>query len=296
MGGALTAVLQTIVDGLSLGGALAVAAVGFSLIFGVLNLINLAHGLFVIGGAFLSNWLLTRAGIDPLLGVPVVMLAGSGLGYLLQVGLVAPAVSRGSIISALLVTFGVALIGTNILMLLFSSEIRSTSPSYAFTSFRFFGVSIEAVRLFALMAGFFLVGMLTVYLRTTRYGRIIRATAQQETGARLCGVNVTQVYAITFTLASGFAAGSGALIGMMLPFSPAEEAIWTVNGFIVVVLGGAGSPLGALLGGIFLGLTNTFTAQYIGAVYTNVIMFLLLLVMLLVRPNGLLGAAFKGSR
>jgi branched-chain amino acid transport system permease protein len=290
------ALLQTIIDGLFLGAVLALAAVGFSLIFGVLNVLNLSHGVFVVAGAFLSNHLLNEAGVDPVLSLPVVMAAGAALGYLTYAGLIGPAIKRGTLISALLVTFGLALIGTNALMLLFSSEVRSISPAYAFTSFRLGTITIEAVRLVGFLASILLVGLLTLFLGRTKSGRIIRATAQQELAARLCGVDVDRVFALTFAVASAFAAASGAIMGMMLPFSPAEEVRWTVNAFIVVVLGGVGSPAGALVGGLLLGLANTLTAQVFGSVYTNVAMFMILLVMLLVRPNGLLGAAFKGSR
>jgi branched-chain amino acid transport system permease protein len=125
---------------------------------------------------------------------------------------------------------------------------------------------------------------------------MIRATAQSELAARLCGVDARRVYALTFGVGSAFAAGSGVLIGMIMPFTPAEEVQWTVYAFVVVVLGGVGSPAGAMLGGLLLGLAATLTQTYVGPVYTNVVMFMILLAMLLVRPNGILGSAFRASR
>ncbi|HEX2939957.1 MAG TPA: branched-chain amino acid ABC transporter permease, partial [Rhodopila sp.] len=113
---------------------------------------------------------------------------------------------------------------------------------------------------------------------------------------RLCGVNVPHVYALTFAVSAAFAGAAGIVIGIILPFAPADEALWTLNAFVVVVLGGVGSPAGALIGGLLLGIVSTLTAQYVGPAFPNVTMFLLLVIMLLVRPNGLLGNAFAASR
>jgi branched-chain amino acid transport system permease protein len=114
--------------------------------------------------------------------------------------------------------------------------------------------------------------------------------------ARLCGVNVRHVYAMTFGVSAAFAGAAGIVIGIVLPFSPVDEGTWTLNAFVVVVLGGVGSPAGALLGGLLLGMVSTLTAQYIGPSFPNVTMFLLLVVLLLLRPQGLLGNAFAPSR
>ena len=141
-----------------------------------------------------------------------------------------------------------------------------------------------------------LISVLALFLRLAPWGRMIRATAQMELAARLCGVDTRSVHALTFAIGSAFAMAAGVLIGLILPFTPAEEVQWTVYAFIVVTLGGVGSPAGALLGGLLLGLTAILTQTFLGAVYTNVVMFLILLLMLLVRPNGLLGSAFRGSR
>jgi branched-chain amino acid transport system permease protein len=138
--------------------------------------------------------------------------------------------------------------------------------------------------------------VLAFVLERTHIGRIIRATAQQELAARLCGVNARHVYALTFGVSAAFAGASGAILGLVLPFSPPDEGLWTMNAFVVVTLGGVGSPSGALLGGLLLGLINTFTGRLIGPAFPNAMMFLVLVAMLLARPSGLLGNAFRGSR
>ncbi|HKU97842.1 MAG TPA: branched-chain amino acid ABC transporter permease [Vineibacter sp.] len=292
----MTALVQTLVNGLLYGGILSIAAVGFSLIFGVMSVINLTHGIFVIGGAYGALMAWSVLGIDPLLSIPPLMLVAFALGWGCQRLVIQPAVERGNPVAALLVTFGFTLIAVNLLTVTFSSSVRSISPSYSFINLRVGDISIDLVRLVAFACGLALIAILGSFLRFSRWGRVIRATALSELGARLCGVDARAVYALTFAVASAFAAASGVLIGMMLPFTPAEEVTWTVYAFIVVTLGGVGSLGGAMLGGLLLGLVSTLTQTYLGAVYTNMVMFLILLATLLVRPNGILGSAFKASR
>jgi branched-chain amino acid transport system permease protein len=196
----------------------------------------------------------------------------------------------------MLVTFGVALMLRNALALAFSPDFKSISPGWAFSYVRLGALTVDMVRISALLASLALLGALAYVLNRTRIGRVIRATAQQELAARLCGVNARHVYAVTFGVSAAFAGASGAILGIVLPFSPPDEANWTMNAFVVVVLGGVGSPSGALLGGLLLGLISTATSQLIGPAFPNVMMFLILVLMLMVRPSGLLGNAFAGTR
>lgn len=288
--------LQTIADGLVLGGLYSLAAVGFSLIFGVMNVVNLSHGVLVLIGAYLSYALWHGLGIDPLLSIPINMAALFAFGYVYQRGLIQLAVDRSSLLASMLVTFGVALVLRNLLVLLFSPDFKNITPSYAFSSLTFGGITLDYVRLSALGASLVLLSLLAAVLRFTAVGRVIRATAQGELAARLCGVDARHVYGVTFGVSAAFAGASGAILGIVVPFSAADEAIWTINAFVVVTLGGVGSPAGALLGGLLLGLISTFTSQFIGPAFPNVAMFLILVLMLLVRPSGLLGNAFGGSR
>jgi branched-chain amino acid transport system permease protein len=288
--------LQTLVDGIILGGVLSLSAVGFSLIFGVMGVVNLTHGGLVLIGAYLAHTAWHGLGIDPLLTIPGVMLLLFGVGYVYQRGLIQLAVDRASLLASLLVTFGVALMLRNILVLVFSPDIKSISPAYAFTFYRLGPVTVDLVRLLALGASLVLIGALAWLLNRTELGRVIRATAQQELAARLCAVDVRHVFGLTFGIAAAFAGAAGVIIGIILPFAPPNEVQWTLYAFVVVVLGGVGSPSGALLGGLLLGVINTLTAQYVGPGFTNAMMFLILVLMLLVRPSGILGHAFRGSR
>jgi branched-chain amino acid transport system permease protein len=288
-------IAQTLADGLVLGGIYALAAVGFSLIFGVLHVINLSHGILVLLGAYLALILSEALHIDPLLCIPPVMVALFCIGYVYQRLLIQHAVDRASV-NSMLLTFGVALMLQNMMIWLFSPDMKNITPSYAFSSFKIGPVNFDAVRVSALIASLILLSLLAAFLRYSSMGRVIRATAQQTMAARLCGVNVRHVYALTFAVSAAFAGAAGIVLGIILPFSPNDEGTWTLNAFVVVVLGGVGSPAGALIGGLLLGLVSTLTAQYIGPAFPNVTMFLLLVLLLLVRPQGLLGNAFAPSR
>jgi branched-chain amino acid transport system permease protein len=288
--------LQTIADGLVLGGLYALSAVGFSLIFGVMSVVNLSHGVLVMIGAYLAWFLWHATGLDPLVAIVPVMVAMFGFGYVYQRGLIQLAVDRSSLLASMLVTFGVALMLRNVLVLVFSPDFRSITPSYAFVHFTLGGVTMDVVRLSALGTSLVLLCALAVVLERTQLGRIIRATAQQELAARLCGVDARHVYGLTFGVSAAFAGASGTILGLVLPFSPPDEGLWTMNAFVVVTLGGVGSPSGALLGGLLLGLINTFTARLIGPAFPNAMMFVVLVGMLLLRPSGILGNAFQGTR
>lgn len=292
----MTIFLQTLADGIVLGGIYSLAAVGFSLIFGVMGVVNLTHGIFVLCGAYGALIVWQGLGIDPLLGIPLVMAVLFAAGYAYQRTLVSWAVARSSLLATLLLTFGVALMLRNIMVLVFSPDIQSITPSYAFSYFRIGALTFDLVRISALGASLTLLLLLALVLNRTGLGRVIRATAQQELGARLCGVNVQHVYGLTFGVSAAFAGAAGVIIGIVLPFSPPDEVPWTINAFVVVVLGGIGSPAGALLGGLLLGVASTMTSAFIGPAFPNVMTFLILVLMLLLRPNGILGNAFAGSR
>lgn len=291
----MTLILQTVADGLVLGGIYALAAVGFSLIFGVLHVINLSHGVLVLLGAYLALVLSDALRVDPLLTLPLVMAVLFGVGYVYQRFLIQRTVGRTPL-GSMLLTFGIALMLQNVMIWVFSPDMKNITPTYAFESFKVAGLTFDAVRVSALAASLVLLSCLALLLKFSSLGRLIRATAQQTLAAQLCGVNVRHVYALTFAVSAAFAGAAGIVIGVILPFSPADEALWTLNAFVVVVLGGVGSPAGALLGGLLLGIVNTLTAQYVGPSFPNVTMFLMLVILLLVRPHGLLGNAFNASR
>lgn len=288
--------VQSLVDGVLQGSVLSLAAVGFSLIFGVLGVVNLSHGVLVILGAYLALLAHRVLGLDPVVAIFGVAAVCFLVGYLYQSLLVSPAIRRANLLSSLLITYAVALIAQNLFVLVFSPDFQSVRPDYANTFLRVHGITFNLLQIVVLAVSLILVGILALILNKLPLGRIIRATAEQELAARLCGVDVERIYALTFAIAAAFAGAAGVLIGMLFPFSPSSQENWTVYGFVVVVLGGIGSASGALLGGLLLGIIGTLTTELLGPAYPNAIVFLVLVVMLLVRPTGLLGNAFGTSR
>lgn len=288
--------LQTLLNGLALGGLYALAAIGFSLVFGVLGIVNLTHGIFLIAGSYGALLLWQTIGLDPLISIFPVAAVLFVVGFIYQRTIIHWAVSRASLVASLVVTFGVAMIIRNLLQLSFGPDIKTITPAYSFSSIALFDLRIDMVRLLALLTSMVVLILLSLLLHRTHFGRSIRATAQQPLAASLCGLNVERLHAQTFGLGAALAGASGAIIGIVQPFSPSTEAVWTLNAFVVVVLGGIGSPAGALLGGVLLGLINTLTAQYIAPSMTNAAMFFILVGMLLFRPNGILGNVMGETR
>lgn len=277
------------------GGLLALIAVGFSLIFGVLHVINLSHGMMVLTGAYAGYLFSTDFGIDPLLSLIVVAPVMFGLGYLYQFWLIERVRNDRSALPTLLLTFGVALILKNAFILRYSSEARIITTAYSFEPIRVLGLNIDTVRLIACSMSIVLLGLLAALLRFTEFGRVIRATAQDTIGARICGINVKRVYALTFAISAALAAASGVLLGLALPFSPEQEGAWTFYAFIAVALGGVGSPAGAFVGGCILGLISTCSAALIGPAFSNAVMFMVMVLVILVRPQGIFGGSFRRS-
>ncbi|MFB6094596.1 MAG: branched-chain amino acid ABC transporter permease [Halanaeroarchaeum sp.] len=288
------ALASSIINGVLIGGMYALAAVGFSLIFGVMDVINLTHGVILLLGAYVSYYAFTLFGIDPFLSIPISMGVLFAFGYLYQRTLVQRVIGEDPL-KSLLLTFGVAIMVKNLMNVFFTPNYRNIDPAYAGESFRLFGVVVPFVRAVGLVVALVLVGGLFVVLRRTELGRAIRATALDRKGAALMGVNVPHVFALTFGIAAAFSASAGSILGVVTPFSPVQEGTYTLQAFVVVVLGGVGTPIGALVGGLLLGIATQLTATYWGSGFQQVIMFSLLVIMLLVRPHGLLGDVFGGG-
>lgn len=282
------AIVQTIINGLLIGGLMALGAIGFTLIFGVMGVLNLTHGAVVVLGGYIAYFAWTLLGIDPFLSIPLSIATMFALGYLYYRAVVQHVIGRDDLV-ILLVTYGVALVVRNVLEITLSANPRSINPPYSNEALTLMGVTIPVVRLAALLISVVLIATVFLLIHRTKFGLAVRATAENSTNARLCGIDIERVYAITFGLATAISAASGSLIGIVLPFSPSSELFWTLNAFVVVVLGGLGSLVGSLVGGLALGLFNSFTTQYIGSTYVQLVSFSILILVLLVRPQGLLG-------
>jgi branched-chain amino acid transport system permease protein len=271
-------------------------AVGFSLVWGVMHVVNLAHGAFVLLGAYLAWQLNAAFGLDPFLGMLPTGLMLFVLGYLLQRGLI-NLVVNAPIFITLLLTFGLELLLVNGLILVFSADYRSIQTSYAGNSLVLPGdVRVPYGRLLAAVLAVGVTAALSYVFKRTRIGLAILATGMDRGAARLMGIGARHVYALTFGLSAALAGAAGAAVGAVQTFSPADAGRFTLFSFVAAVLGGLGNTSGALLGGLLLGVVEAWGGQILPGTLINAVAFGVLVVVLAVRPQGLAGKAFYASR
>ena len=287
--------LQATVNGLLHGGLYALIAVGFSLVWGVMNVVNIAHGAFVIIGAYIAWKLNGAANIDPFLGMFVAAASLFAFGYAVQRGLI-NRVINAPIWMTLLLTFGLELLLVNLLIIVFSGDYRSISVNYATGGMDIGPVRVPYGRLLAFALAIVLTAGLATFMARTRTGQAIRATGMDRVTARLMGIPAGHIYALTFAISAALAAAAGAMVGLVGTFSPVDAGTYTLRSFVISVLGGLGNMWGALAGGLVLGLVESLGAQYIAGTLVNAIAFAVLVVVLLVRPSGLLGRPYYEAR
>ncbi len=276
-------IVQYIINGILLGGVYALLGVGMTMIFGIVKLTNLAHGEFVIIGAFLSTILARAMGVSPILSliitVPIMFLIGVGL----QAGLINRVMLKGSE-PALLVTFGISIILQDAMLLIFSADAQHAQTKLASKALHLGSISVSALDIVLLIVSVISIIILSLFLNKTYMGRSIRATSDDTEAASLMGVNVKWTYAIAMGIAMATAAVAGMCVGMKWTFYPSSGGSYLLIAFGVVVIGGMGSIPGTLIGGLIFGL-----AQVIGgANYGLLVSYIILIIMLAVRPQGLL--------
>ena len=280
--------LQILINGVLLGGLYAVMALGLALVWGVLNIVNLAHGAFIMLGAYLSWHLYTYLGIDPFLGLPITAVAMFAVGYAMQRGLL-NLVVKAPMFNTLLITFGLEVVLTYLAQLAFSADFRTINPSYAGNSIQLGTIVLPLARLMAFGIAIILTIAMWLFLLHTRLGRAIRATAQNLVAARLYGVEPRHLYAMTFGIGIGLAGAAGGLYGTVSQINPYIGATLTAKSFAIAIIGGLDNPLGVIVGGLFLGIIESLAVLYIGATFADVASFGVLVLVLIVRPSGLLG-------
>lgn len=288
---------QSLVNAVLLSGMLALVALGFSIVWGVLKIINLAHGAFVMLGAYVTYTLFAVYGVDPFLALPASMVALFALGYLLQ-RYVINWVARAPLLVTFLVTFGIDIVLVNAALYFWKGDVRSISPSYSGASFILFrdprtmeSVQVPYVRLAAFGVALALTGLLHLLMAHTRAGRAIVATGQDQTAAQLTGVRVSGIYALTFALGAALAGAAGSLIGIMQPFDPNVGASYRLRAFIIVVLGGLGSVPGVLLGAALFAFVDVVVGLSPLAPLKDGVACAVLVLVLIFRPTGILGKA-----
>lgn len=283
-------VTQSVVTGLLLGGVYALVSIGLTLIFGVLGVVNFAHGAVLSLSMFLVYWLTTTLGLPVYAATVVSVPLMLGFGYVVQRVLLHKLTLSGSHEGPLLVTLGLSLLIINVLLMVFGGRPLSV-PSSVDGSLRVFGAIASYERLIAFGGALVVALALTLVLRKTPFGMSIRAVSANSQGAALVGVNVGRVYAFTFGIGAACVAVAGGLLSPILSLTPTVGEEFTILAFVIVVLGGLGSVVGAMVGGIVIGLVQTVGALYLPGTGSLILVFLVFVLVLLFRPQGLFGAA-----
>jgi branched-chain amino acid transport system permease protein len=280
--------VQALINGLLLGGVYAAYSAGFSLIFGVMGVVNLAHGELIMLGAFTSYWLFEYFHLDPYLSLPVAMIVLFGFGYILQKYIINRVIDQPHIMSYIL-TFGIHLMVANIALKLWTHDFRTITTSYSGANAAILGLFIPYARLVTFVLALLIIAVLWFLLNRTEIGRAIRATAMDKDVARMMGVNIRETYAITFGIGAAITGLAGASISPFVVIYPEMGLSYTIVAFCVVVLGGMGYMPGALWGGAILGVAQSLAATYLSAGISVAITFLILFFMLIFRPAGIAG-------
>ncbi len=280
--------LQSLINGLLLGGIYASYSAGFSLIFGVMGVINIFHGEMVMLGAFLTYWIFTFFHIDPFLTIPLSFFSLFLFGYLIQRFVINRVVEAPPMISYIL-TFGIHLIIAYTALWIWTADFRTVTTRYSGFNINMGGIIIPYARLATFIIALMVMAGLYLLLYQSEMGRAIQAAAQDKEIARLMGVNIRKIYAITFGVGAAITGMAGSLISTYFIIFPQMGLPYTIIAFCVVVLGGMGYVPGALWGGLILGVVQSLTATYLNAGLSGAFTFILLFIMLIVRPAGIVG-------
>jgi branched-chain amino acid transport system permease protein len=287
-------VVQVLVLGLLLGGVYALMASGLTLLFGVMRIVNLAHGVFIILGAYIAFFAFDKLGIDPLLSLAITMPILFVLGVVIYLTFFPRIESSPRYVEmTVLMTFGIALVVEGLLGYFFTGIFRSTRPSYATDSIILGTLFIPMGQLLASVVSVLLLIALGLFLRFTRIGTAVRATMQNRTAAQIVGVNVRRISATSFGIGMALAGASGSLMSYLFPFFPARHWQWVALLLALIVLGGFGSLKGAVIGAVLLAVASAFVTDWFGPEWSPMTFYLALFVILMVRPQGLFGKALR---
>ena len=281
---------QQVILGLLLGGIYVAVALGFSLVWGVLNIVNLAHGALIMVGSYITWTLFARLHVDPFLSLPLDAIALFVIGYALQRGII-NRVIRAPLLFTFLLTFGLNLVIVSLLLLLFTADFRSVTTTYSGAGLHLGSVVIPYIRLGGLLVALVLAGILWLILNRTRIGAGILAVGADRDAAQLVVIDLRHLYALTFAIGAAFPGVAGGIISTFQSITPTAGDPYTLQSFAVVILGGLGRVSATIVGGLAFGLIEVLgqSAPGLGSGYANAIAFVVLVLVLIVRPRGLLG-------
>ncbi len=284
-------VLQILINGILLGGMYILLAQGLNLVFGVMGVVNLAHGAIITVAGLFTFWFSTRTQQNPLLLLPVVFLAMLAIGAVLQRFLLEPLAGAGrkSELLSLMITFGLSYVLVEIGLNVFGSQY--VSLPYLQTTWSIGGLTVNEALIAAGVLGATISGLLQTWLRHTGSGKSLIATSQNRIGAIACGIDVSRMRYIAFALGSGLAASAGVLLIMVMPLAAQTADSLTILAFVVVAMGGLGDYAGAAVAALLLGIAQSAVGYYVGGDAESVVPYLLFIVFMIIRPQGLGRAA-----
>jgi branched-chain amino acid transport system permease protein len=288
----VTQFVQTIVLGLLIGGTYALLASGLTLIFGVMRVINIAHGAFLILAAFVTYSIWRATGLDPLVSVVFTTPLMFAFGWLLYTTAV-HRVRGVHVSSSVLLTFALALVLEGLMGVIWGNTSHSVRPPYVNESFTIGDIFLPKAQVYGCALAVVVLGALYLILTRTWLGRAIRASAVNPSGAALVGVNVSAVAALAFAVGVAAAGAGGSIVSVLYPFLPGSHYQWIARLLGIIVLGGMGSLPGAVLGALLLGVAETATVTYISPAWATAVPYVVIFVVLLVRPQGLMGARLR---
>ena len=281
-------ILPAVLSGLTMGAVYALVALGLTLIYGVLHIINFAHGSLLMLALYAAYFLFVHMGVDPYLAIPILLPVFFGLGYVLQRWLIAP-MSGGSEQNVLLVTLALALIIDNLALYFWTSNTRSVDIPYAYNTVEFLGAYLPMGRVIAFFAAIAAAPLLWLFMTRTRTGSAIRAVAIEKRGAEIVGIDVNHTYAICFGIGTACVALAACLLLPTFYVTPQVGYTFVLVAFTTVVLGGMGSLPGALIAGLLLGVIESLCGLFLGESLGQIGIFIAFILILLFKPSGLLG-------
>ncbi len=283
--------ISKIIDGVSLGSIYAIIALGYTMVYGIAKMLNFAHGDVIMIGGYICFVGMHQAGLTPIVALAMAMVVCTILGILIE-RLAYKPLRAASSLSVLITAIGVSYLLQNIAQLIWTSSSKAFTIDFSFANVSLFGgeLRIEGVAVCAIIACILIMVMLMLFVDRTKTGRAMRAVAEDKNAAELMGISVNRTISVTFAIGSALAAVAGLLFcAKTSSLSPTVGSLPGIKAFTAAVFGGIGSIPGALLGGVLLGVIEIFSAEYISDQLQNAIVFAVLIVILLVKPNGLLG-------
>ena len=284
----LTIIGAAVINGILMGGIYPLVASGLTLIYGVLHIINFAHGSMLMVAMFGVFYLVTKLGVDPYLSLIITMPTMFAMGYVLYKYFIGK-LSYGKDENILLITLGLSIVIENLALMFFTGDSRTISLSYSDKMFEVGPLLIGLPKVISFVAAMVMCALLGIFITQTDTGRAIRAVAKERMGARLVGIDVDKVFAISFGLGMATLGAAASLLMPIFYVSPTTGHVFVMVAFTVVVLGGMGSFLGAVIGGLIVGLTESFGGLYLGESLGQIGISLIFILILLFRPSGLFG-------